>query len=153
MYICFINYCKHFTSGLLNLNQAFFSLQSHQWNCWAVCFRAVSTQSCSASPWQHWTMRVSSSVVLFWSVWLTCSAGSLCPQASHPPYWHPFFILHALVVIFGQRPSRDPSSPQTPALMVSLIRGQCHQHRMEEGETDSRVRETRWIAPGSVYTP
>lgn len=125
-----------------------------QWNCWGICFRAASTQSCFASPWQHWTMRVISSVVSFWSVWLTCLAGSHSPQASHPHCWHPFSILHVLAVIFGQRPRLDPSSPPTPHLqMGSLILGQCHQHQTEEGEMDSRVRATRWIVPGLVYSP
>ena len=126
----------------------------YQWNCWAVCFRAASTQSCFASPWQHWTVRVSSSVVWFWSVWPTCSAGSLCPQASHPPCWHLFSILHVLVVIFTQRPRQDPSSPPTlPLLMGILTLGQCYQHQMVEGEMDSKVRATRWIVPDSVYSP
>lgn len=125
-----------------------------QWNCLAVCFRAVSTQSCFASPWQHWTMRVSSCVVSFWSVWLTCSAGSLCPQASHPPCWHPFSILHVLAVIFGQRRRQDLSSPQTPRLLMgSSMLGHCHQHRMEADEMDNRVRATRWIVPGLGYSP
>lgn len=134
------------------LTRLFCAYSIRQWNCWAVCFRAVSTQSCFASPWQHWTMRVNRSVVLFWSVWLTCSAGSLCPQASHPPCWHPFSILRVLVVTYGQRPKQDLLFPPTlPLLMDSLIQGQCHQHQTEEGEMDSRARAARWIAPGSVY--
>lgn len=145
---------KRFHINVLTLYVHCFVSSIYQLNCWAVCFRAVSTQSCFASPWQHWTMKVSSSVVSFWSVWLTCSAGSLCPLASHPLCWHPFSILHVLAVIFGQRLRQDPSStPTLPLLMGSLILGQCHQLQMVEGKTDSRVRVARWIGPGLVYSP
>lgn len=65
-----------------------------QWSCWALCFRAASTQSCSASRWQPWTAKVSNSAASSWNVWLTCSAGSLSPQTSPPPCWHPSSTLH-----------------------------------------------------------
>lgn len=122
----------------------------YQWNCWAVCFRAANTQSCFVSLWLHWTMRVISSVVLFWSAWLTCSAGSHCPQVLHPPCWHPFSTSHVLVAIYGQRPRRDLSSP--PLLMDSLTLRRC-ERRMGTAETDSRVRLIKRIALGLACLP
>lgn len=145
---------QRFHINVLTLYDRFFVSSLYQLSSWAVCFRAASTQNCSANLWQHWTMKVSSSVVSFWSVWLTCSAGSLCPQASHPPCWPPFFILHVSAVISEQRLRRDPSSPPTHHLLMgSLILGQCHQPQMVEGKMDSRARAVKWIGPDLVYSP
>lgn len=122
----------------------------YQWNCWAVCFRAANTQSCFVSLWLRWTMRVISSVVLFWSAWLTCSAGSHCPQVLHPPCWHPFSTSHVLVAIYGQRPRRERSSP--PLLTDRSTLGLC-QRQTGRVETDSRVRSIRRIVLVSACLP
>lgn len=66
----YLQYLQTTDRCCLNCNHVFFlfCLLILQLNCWAVYFRVASTQSCCVNPWQHWTVRASSSVVLFWSV-------------------------------------------------------------------------------------